>query len=111
VNPTIPVCFWCGKEKNEIALLGRLKGDAEAPRNIVLDYEPCDECKANMALGVTVMEATSGPNQRSSVEIQKGICPTGRWVVITHDAAQRIFGDMKSEKVFVDPELFARFDL
>lgn len=22
VNPTIPVCFWCGKEKNEIALMG-----------------------------------------------------------------------------------------
>ena len=29
VNPTIPICFWCGKEKNEIALLGKLPGDAE----------------------------------------------------------------------------------
>lgn len=25
VNPTIPVCFWCGKEKNEIALMGRVR--------------------------------------------------------------------------------------
>lgn len=25
LNPTIPVCFWCGKEKNEIALLGRIR--------------------------------------------------------------------------------------
>lgn len=50
VNPTIPVCFWCGESKNEIALLGRLgdarKGeDIEAPKNMVLDYEPCDKCK------------------------------------------------------------------
>ena len=26
VNPTIPVCFWCGREKNEVALMGYLKG-------------------------------------------------------------------------------------
>lgn len=26
VNPTIPVCFFCGEEKNEIALLGRIGG-------------------------------------------------------------------------------------
>ena len=25
VNATIPVCFWCGKEKNEIAILGRVR--------------------------------------------------------------------------------------
>lgn len=24
LNPTIPVCFWCGKQKNEIALMGRM---------------------------------------------------------------------------------------
>ena len=24
VNPTIPICFWCGNEKNEIALMGKL---------------------------------------------------------------------------------------
>lgn len=33
VNPTIPVCFFCGKPKNEIALMGRMGGkeDIEAP--------------------------------------------------------------------------------
>lgn len=41
VNPTIPVCFFCGKPKNEIALMGRMGGkeDIEAPRNLVLDEE------------------------------------------------------------------------
>ncbi len=45
VNPTIPICFWCGEEKGEIALLGKLPGDAEAPRNMVLDYEPSGRTK------------------------------------------------------------------
>jgi hypothetical protein len=45
VNPTIPLCYFCGKEKGEIALLGKLRGDVEAPRNTVLDMEPCDLCK------------------------------------------------------------------
>ena len=39
LNPTIPICFWCGKERGEVALLGRLPGDAEAPKNVVLDYD------------------------------------------------------------------------
>ena len=42
VNPSIPICFWCGQEKNEIALLGHIgdgrRGeDLEAPRNILLE--------------------------------------------------------------------------
>ena len=45
VNPTIPVCFFCGEPKNEIALMGKMKGDIEAPKNMVLDYEPCEHCK------------------------------------------------------------------
>ena len=50
LNPTIPICFWCGEEKNEIALMGRIgdarKGeDFEAPMHAVLDYEPCDKCR------------------------------------------------------------------
>ena len=38
MNPTIPVCFFCQEEKNEIALLGKLKGDAEAPKIAIIDY-------------------------------------------------------------------------
>lgn len=29
VNPTIPCCFFCGKPKNEIALLGKIGGRGE----------------------------------------------------------------------------------
>lgn len=46
VNPSITVCPICGKEIG-IALLGKLKGDKEAPRYIQGDI--CDECKARVA--------------------------------------------------------------
>lgn len=87
LNPTIPVCFWCGEERNEVALLGhigdgRKHEDFEAPMHMVIDYEPCEKCRANMALGVTLMEATNKPNSVTKVEMQKGVYPTGRYVVI-----------------------------
>lgn len=31
LNPSISVCFFCGEDKNEIILPGKLEGDAEAP--------------------------------------------------------------------------------
>lgn len=46
VNPSITVCPICGKEI-DIALLGKLKEDEEAPRYIQGDI--CDECKARVA--------------------------------------------------------------
>lgn len=46
VNPSITVCPICGKETG-IALLGKLKGDKEAPRKIIGDI--CDKCKARVA--------------------------------------------------------------
>ena len=49
LNPSISTCFWCGKDKNEIILAGRIKDDAEMPMHAVFDYEPCVECKDNMA--------------------------------------------------------------
>lgn len=114
VNPTIPVCFWCGESKNEIALLGhigdgRKHEDFEAPRYSVINYEPCDKCRAQMSQGFTVMEATTKPNRVSSVEIQKGVYPTGRYVVLKNEAAERIFGDLikGNRKAFLPVEAFS----
>ena len=108
LNPTIPVCFWCGEERNEVALLGhigdgRKHEDFEAPMHMVIDYEPCEKCRANMALGVTLMEATNKPNSVTKVEMQKGVYPTGRYVVIKRDAARKMFDNIGSnDKAFVD---------
>ena len=114
LNPTISVCFWCGEEKGEIALLGRI-GDArngediEASMHTIIDYEPCPDCLAKMDSGFTVVEATTSPNDTTSVPIQDGVYPTGRFVVIKPKAAKRIFriGD-GTTKAFLQADLFQK---
>lgn len=108
LNPTIPICFWCGKERGEVALLGKLPGDAEAPKHVVLDYEPCESCRAEMARGFTLMEATESPNDRGQTAAQPGVYPTGRFLVIKREAALRAFGDIGSDKAYVDVPTFSR---
>ena len=46
LNPSVMVCPICGKT-GDIAILGHIKGDEEAPRYIQGDI--CDECKARVA--------------------------------------------------------------
>ena len=89
VNPTMPVCDFCGGDTGEIALLGKLTArkaaqmgielepwqktdpnDCEAPRHIPSGtLEPCDKCKADK---ITMLEArenlVTGKTER-----------TGRW--------------------------------
>lgn len=113
VNPTIPVCFWCGKQKNEIALMGRMKGDIEAPKNMVLDYVPCEECQSHMAMGVAILEASDHPNTEGQPPMQKGVYPTSRFVVVTTECADRVFNAYapwsEGKKVFVDSDVFSHF--
>lgn len=115
LNPTMPVCFWCGKDRGEIALMGhigdgRKNEDFEAPMRAVIDYEPCEECKRNMALGFTVMEVTARPNSVTNMEIQKGVYPTGRFVVMRNEAAERVFEgmDISAGKAFMSAEDFTK---
>ena len=113
LNPTIPVCFWCGKQKNEIALMGRMTDDIEAPKNMVLDYVPCEECQSHMAMGVAVLEASDRPNTEGQPPMQKGVYPTSRFVVVTTECADRVFNAYapwsEGKKVFVDSDVFSHF--
>ena len=113
VNPTIPVCFWCGKQKNEIALMGHMKDDIEAPKNMVLDYVPCEECQNHMAMGVAILEASDHPNTEGQPPMQKGVYPTSRFVVVTTECADRVFNAYapwsEGKKVFVDSDVFSHF--
>ena len=113
LNPTIPVCFWCGKQKNEIALMGRMKDDIEAPKNMVLNYVPCEECQNHMAMGVAVLEASDHPNTEGQPPMQKGVYPTSRFVVVTTECADRVFNAYapwsEGKKVFVDSDVFSHF--
>ena len=102
LNPTIPTCFWCGKDKNEIALLGAAY-PGQAPMHMVIDRVPCGNCTADMAKGITLVEATG----RSDPQ------PTGTWCVITEDAAKRMFNVdlMTHRKAYIDPETWGKLGL
>lgn len=120
VNPCMRVCFWCG-EIDGLALMGRIRkkdpytgravrgSDEEAPRQAVLDYEPCPKCAEHMSLGVTCMEATTVQPSDNRPEIQKGIYPTGRFCVIKEEAANNVFPgyDLKTGgKIFIEDVVF-----
>lgn len=94
-NPCIPLCFWCGRQKNEIALMGKMKGDIEAPKNLVLDYEPCDHCKENWSKGVVLMELQSRPigNNFPPIREENGtkLYPTSNILVLEVSAARALF--------------------
>lgn len=93
LNPTIPVCFFCGNEKNEIALLGKIdREDSEAPRKLIMDFEPCDECKKKFAEGVLIIEVTQTP-EYIGMPIAENAYPTGRYVVVKPEAMN---GDFKA---------------
>lgn len=110
VNPCIPVCFFCGEEKNEIALLGKLPGDKEAPHHAVIDYEPCDKCKENMSKGIALIGVTDINNNRPPItkNNNKNLYPTGNWLVLTEDGVKNIFTEnmvcelIKTRKAFID---------
>lgn len=114
VNPCIPRCFFCGKEKNMIALMGKLPGDAEAPMNAVIDYEPCDECAAGMSQGVALIGVTErAPDNRPPLKAQGGVevYPTGQFIVARTEAAQRMFNNdslTTGDKLFVEQTIIDR---
>lgn len=99
VNPSLMVCPLCQKDTG-VALLGKLRGDAEAPRRM-LDQEACDECKKHMEQGIILVEATP-----TDGEVHFG---GGYWVV-TEEAFRRIFTGEAAEQglarrsCYIDPE-------
>lgn len=85
INPTIPVCYYCGKEKNEVALMGRLPGDAKADSKMVVDMSPCDDCADLMKKGVMLIGVRDGETGDNPYR-------TGSVMVVSQEAAERIFG-------------------
>lgn len=115
VNPSMSMCFFCGEIKG-IALMGYISNknheDIEAPSKCITDYEPCEQCKENMNLGITLIEVTTTqpvdnrPPLTAKGDIQ--VYPTGRWSVLTEEGAKKVFKQdyEVGQKLFVDPELF-----
>lgn len=82
VNTTISQCIICGKDKNEIVLLGAAY-KKEAPIYMVTSIEPCDECKEKyLSQGVLLVECKEENNKK---------IPTGSITVIKDEAFSNIF--------------------
>lgn len=93
LNPCMPICFFCGETKNEIALLGQIgdrrKGeDFEAPKKALLDYVPCEECQKKFAEGVLLIEVADYPFIKGQPPIAENAYPTGRYSVVRPEALQ-----------------------
>jgi deoxycytidylate deaminase len=60
LNATISTCIICGKEKNEIVLLGSAYKE-QAPMHMVVSVEPCDNCKEKyLKEGILLVETDDG---------------------------------------------------
>lgn len=109
LNPAIPMCYFCGKAKQEIILAGRLsRDDMEAPRAAVWDKSPCDECRDWMTKGVILISVRDNDQDYR----------TGGWVVIKDDALRRLMSDsdmletiLKCRHAFVSDTVWAAFGL
>lgn len=93
LNPTIPICFWCGKDKNEVALMGKInKKDSEAPRRLIINYDPCDKCKELFDKGIHVIGVTEEPIVKGMFPIindgKVTLYPTGSMFVATKEWAE-----------------------
>lgn len=112
LNPTISVCFFCGEDKNELALMGRVRerdpetgravrgSDVEVPMRMVLNYEPCDKCREKFSQGVLLIGVTTrNTDGRPAIQRQSDgtyLYPTGGHAVMTPEGVQRCF-DMNLE--------------
>jgi len=110
VNASLGVCFWCGEEDGNILLLG-LNGGKQAPRRTIVGYEPCDKCKPKMDSGILLMEARRdepwvlGGTPMAEQDGAK-IYPSGRWAVITPEAAKEFFHGTIVDKILAEGRTF-----
>ena len=88
LNPTISKCIICGKQKNQIALLGA-GYKKQAPMSMVTEPEPCEECKKKyLSKGVMMVEAEQVHYGYSG---KVKYAPTGKLAVIKDIAFKKIF--------------------
>ena len=91
LNPTIAQCPICAGEKNEIALLGNAMKE-QAPMKMVIDDEPCDECKEMMEAGILIISVKDGSNKQNPFR-------TGMKAAIRDEAFEKVFGEIPKQRV------------
>lgn len=94
LNASISVCAICGRDKNELIIPGRLKGDVKAPLRAVWNTEPCDKCKEHMKLGVIVICV----NEKLTTD-RNNPYRDGRIAVVKDEAISRALSSEMAENV------------
>ena len=92
VNPTLLICPICKKDVG-IGLLGRLKGDAEAPRQMY--GELCDDCKKEYTV---IIEVDSETNKK----------PTGKFCFVRKENLLEPYNEY--EKLVMGKEEFNKLE-
>ena len=92
VNPAIPKCFVCGEDKNEILLVGLMRGDREAPKSAAWNTEPCDQCLEHMKTGVILISVRDGEEESNPYR-------TGGWAVVRDEAITRMVSAVQCDQI------------
>lgn len=98
LNPAMSRCFFCGGPKNDLVLFGRLKSDAKAPQNVVMDYEPCEVCKKKFEAGILLIGATETPNYEGQPPLGGGY-PTGAYMLVKERLVRNLCEPETAEQV------------
>lgn len=85
--------------------MGKLKGDQEAPKNLCMDYEPCDACKALFEGNILLIGVTTTPNGEQP-PIRDDLYPTGSYVVLTREAVERAFQEEAAKRILEKGKAF-----
>lgn len=97
-------CFICGEVKH-LLLDRRLRNTLV--RQACYDKEPCDKCKEYMENGTILISVRDGEEEKQKDNPYR----TGGWVVITKEAAERMFGENAPKIAFVEDELWDKIGL
>lgn len=101
VNPSMMKCFWCMEECTGIALLGKLKNDEEAPKEIIdWSYKPCSKCEKEMKKGIHLIGVSDTPlvEGQPPIGISDGgeIYPDGSWSVARKEWVKGFLSDTEN---------------
>ncbi len=97
VNPSVLHCICCGKDYG-IAMLGKLKGDKEAPRDIYQGL--CDQCQGVIDQGgAMIIEVGDGETGSNPYR-------TGRLVGVSRDFKDR--NHLENSIMYMERSLFQR---
>ncbi len=106
VNPAVDTCFLCGKDKG-LVLFGCQPGDKEAPRKVVANKEPCQECQEFMKQGIILISTRDGESGDNPYR-------TGGFWVLKQEACEQMFTGIdfnKQRVVFIEDNVANKFKL